>query len=1007
MHAAPRDGGSAAPSAARPSVEHPPPWFSFRFKLLLSLVGSISLLLGLTLLVVRHETRVQIDATVTRATERSRVAFADLERLRQAELRRLGRRLTELPRMPAALLAVSEGQDPAELADGALYEMTLHGTARSLLAFTDLDGTAITALLDSAAVADPDAAVPLPLVETVLDGAVDEAFGYHRYRDRLFLAHTVLLEAFPVPVGTLTLAAEVDARVAAELGRAVGADVCFAVDGRCVAGTVAALDPELGRELEATARTGRTRYTTVRGHRLALLPDRITAPGQGEIWRVLALPLDGVIEPLRHVQHAAALAGLVALLLALLLASILSRGLTTPVRALAAATARVAEGDYGVRVAVSSRDELGALGRSFNAMTEGLLLKERYRGILDKVVSPEIAEELVGGEITLGGETRVVTTLFADMRGFTALTEGLGAHEVIALLNGFMEDASTAIEREGGVVDKYVGDQVMALFGAPIGRPDDALRAVRAALRIQAAARSASDAREAAGQPGLPVGIGLATGPVVAGNMGSASRLNYTVIGESVNLAARLCGRAGPYQILASGATVAAAGGGVEAVAGPVLELKGISRPAETFEITGLRSAAVAASGAGPAAVATVLAVVAGLLCVAPRAQAQRVPDPPTLVERGLVYSSPGGFLEVVPSGRLDLELFVPQEEPAWLIPARRSFVAGRGRLLLDVFAGERFYGLAELQLDRGEAPADQRVEARLRQAFLRFTPERLPVSVQAGTFVTPFGGYAQRHHTEADPLIRPPLLYDHRTIISSSEAPGASDAFLGWKDGVPREFRSGGAPVIWGTPYQAGALLFGTAGRVSFRLAAMNSAPSSEPEAWAPARDQWRAPSIVGHVAYQFTPATRVGASFNQGPFLEIPSPYGGVYRYDQTLVGVEAAFSLGLTEARAEFVWDRWQVPNVLEDPVDVSYYVELKRKLAAGLFAAARYGAIHFNEIARSDGGSEAWDHDVRRLQLGAGYRLNRAFELRGEYMWNRQAGPAPPRNDLLSFQAAWAF
>ena len=130
---------------------------------------------------------------------------------------------------------------------------------------------------------------------------------------------------------------------------------------------------------------------------------------------------------------------------------------------------------------VPNRDELGTLAGAFNQMTEGLLLKERYRSLLDKVVSPDVAAELLKGELRLGGETRQVTTLFADVRGFTRLTEHLAPEQVIGMLNEWLELAATVIAEEGGIVDKYVGDSVMAVFGAPMADQSHALRAVRAA----------------------------------------------------------------------------------------------------------------------------------------------------------------------------------------------------------------------------------------------------------------------------------------------------------------------------------------------------------------------------------------------------------------------------------------------------------------------------------------------------------------------------------------------
>ena len=161
-------------------------------------------------------------------------------------------------------------------------------------------------------------------------------------------------------------------------------------------------------------------------------------------------------------------------------------------KALVAATEQVAQGDYEAEVHVTSRDEMGALADSFNEMTRGLLLRERYRSVLNKVVSQDVAEELMSGDVELGGESRLVTVLFADIRGFTPLTEGMEPQEVIALLNECMEHLSRAIDAEGGVVDKFIGDEVMAVFGAPVTQDDHARRAVAAATSRSMASRAGS-----------------------------------------------------------------------------------------------------------------------------------------------------------------------------------------------------------------------------------------------------------------------------------------------------------------------------------------------------------------------------------------------------------------------------------------------------------------------------------------------------------------------------------
>jgi adenylate cyclase len=173
-------------------------------------------------------------------------------------------------------------------------------------------------------------------------------------------------------------------------------------------------------------------------------------------------------------------------------------------------------------------------------MSTGLAERDRVRDLLDKNVSPEVATRLLRDGAALGGEEREVTILFADLRGFTTLSEGLPPRELITLLNRFLDRMSARIEAEGGIIDKFIGDEIMALFGAPVAQPDSADRAVRAALGMRAALAELNAELAAEGRPPLAFGVGINTARVVAGNIGSHRRLNYSVIGDGVNLAARL-----------------------------------------------------------------------------------------------------------------------------------------------------------------------------------------------------------------------------------------------------------------------------------------------------------------------------------------------------------------------------------------------------------------------------------------------------------------------------------
>ena len=231
----------------------------------------------------------------------------------------------------------------------------------------------------------------------------------------------------------------------------------------------------------------------------------------------------------------------------------LARSITNPLSHLANAVKRIEAGDYAKQVPVRSRDELGELADSVNSMASGLAEKEKVRDLLGKVVSHQIAEELLSNPVELGGEERTATILFSDIRGFTSYCEDLPPQQVLGELNKVLSCISDIVEAHNGVVDKFQGDAVMALFGAPVSSRDDAANAMAAGLEIIAAVGSAENPLSAC--------VGINTGLVVAGNLGSANRLNYSVIGDAVNLAARLEGLTRLYNVanIVSAASKAAA----------------------------------------------------------------------------------------------------------------------------------------------------------------------------------------------------------------------------------------------------------------------------------------------------------------------------------------------------------------------------------------------------------------------------------------------------------------
>ena len=222
----------------------------------------------------------------------------------------------------------------------------------------------------------------------------------------------------------------------------------------------------------------------------------------------------------------------VGLLLSYELTVLLSRSVTAPVARLGRGLARVRAGDYDARVPVVTSDELGELSHNFNLMALGLAEREQMREAFGTYLDRDVARIILSGQFPREGLEVTVSIMFVDVRGFTAFAERADAAEVVAALNGLFEVMVPIVSAHGGHVDKFMGDGLLAVFGAPEGYADHADRAVGAGLEI-ARAINGPDAE-------LLVGVGINNGRVVAGSIGGAGRLNFSVIGDAVNVSARV-----------------------------------------------------------------------------------------------------------------------------------------------------------------------------------------------------------------------------------------------------------------------------------------------------------------------------------------------------------------------------------------------------------------------------------------------------------------------------------
>lgn len=255
---------------------------------------------------------------------------------------------------------------------------------------------------------------------------------------------------------------------------------------------------------------------------------------------VAAVSDEIVLEAARAVKREAFYYAGQILSVALFLIFVFSITLTSPIETLAELTARVARGDFSAKSQIRSRDEVGELGRAFNQMIEGLLERDKVKSMFSKFHGSSVTEDLLKGDLNLGGSKKTVTVFFSDIRDFTKFSEGHTPEQVVDMLNEYFQIMVKIINDSGGVVDKFIGDAIMAVWGAPNATERDAQNAVRASLEMRIALAQLNERRGANGKVPIKIGMGLHRGEAISGTIGSTERMEYTVIGDTVNQASRI-----------------------------------------------------------------------------------------------------------------------------------------------------------------------------------------------------------------------------------------------------------------------------------------------------------------------------------------------------------------------------------------------------------------------------------------------------------------------------------
>src|SRR5947207_2074593 len=281
-------------------------------------------------------------------------------------------------------------------------------------------------------------------------------------------------------------------------------------------------------------------------------------------------------------------------LVGLALFAVLSARMLRPLRALTTVADTVAAGDLGVTVPPPrSRDEVGRLTRSFGGMVSGLRQRDFIRDTFGRYISKDVVDTLLDSPdgLKLGGERREITLLVSDLRGFTSLAGRLSPEDVIRILNRYFERVVEILTRYRATVDEFQGDGILAFFGAPLAGDDDAARAVACAIEMQGALVALNAEQASLGVPALEMGIGINTGEVIVGNIGSEKRTKYGAVGAAINLAYRIESQTVGGQVLLGPRTYELVRVLVDVRGTLEVQLKGVEAPLTIHDVRGIRGA--------------------------------------------------------------------------------------------------------------------------------------------------------------------------------------------------------------------------------------------------------------------------------------------------------------------------------------------------------------------------------------------------------------------------------
>lgn len=554
---------------------------TLRNKIYLLVVGLVAILIYAVLTVVDGQVESQTMEKMKDDFQSSYQTFNRFLKLRNERLRESCLLISELPVLKANLRL----GDPATMKDYILNrdESPARIVTVDILTITDSYGKVLFRL-DRPELSG-DTLAFLPFIKRAMEGRDQEPGEVATWvnDEKLYQVASVPIIQGSYVIGTLTIGNRLTLDEVEQLKQDTQSEITFLLGNRVVASThsdigqVELLRAYLLDRDSINAQIGRgeniQREVTLGTERFLCAFARVSSSGDAVY--VMASSVDKALAALKVIENVILGVGALAMVIALFGGFVLARGITAPVQTLVDATEKIRAGNYDIKLKASSKDEIGKLAQSFNEMVMGL----RERILMSKFVSASTVEMIrEGGMLRLGGERRNVTVFFSDIRDFTAFSERVPPEVVIDTLNKYLSTQSRLIVKHHGIIDKFVGDELVAIFEGP----DMVDNALHAAMEIQKEVFELSRNNP----ENIQIGIGINTGMAIVGNVGSEERMDHTVLGNNMNLGSRLCSIARPGQILVSESSWRLAKS-KEVKVNPLdpITVKGITRPVPIYEV--------------------------------------------------------------------------------------------------------------------------------------------------------------------------------------------------------------------------------------------------------------------------------------------------------------------------------------------------------------------------------------------------------------------------------------